>query len=183
MSDSDLTQKRLKELLHYDLRSGVFYWRKQTSNRRASTIAGSVRSRKYRQIGVDGRLYYAHRLAFFYVLGRWPTLFVDHADRDRENNAWANLREANGTQNSGNAKLSAHNVSGFKGVSWCNTNRKWRASIAINRKATHIGLFHTTEAAALAYDKAARDHFGGAFASTNENLGLLTAIRGESNDG
>lgn len=43
----------------------------------------------------------------------------------------------------------------FIGVSWCGNAGQWRAQITRNRKPTHIGLFATELAAALAYDDAA----------------------------
>lgn len=78
-------------------------------------------------------------------------LEVDHRDGDGLNNRRSNLRLATGSQNMHNARLSLRNTSGFKGVSCCNRNLKWRAQIAVGRKSTFLGYFDTREAAHAAY--------------------------------
>jgi hypothetical protein len=50
-------------------------------------------------------------------------------------------------------------LSGFFGVSA--EGKRWRAKITYDSKEHYLGLFVTKEAAALAYDRAAREHGGG----------------------
>lgn len=88
---------------------------------------------------------------------------VDHRDGNGLNNRRENLRAANSAQNSMNMKARLDGISRFKGV-W--RPSRWRATIRVDRKTIHLGSFTTEEAAALAYDEAARRLFG-EFASVN----------------
>lgn len=47
----------------------------------------------------------------------------------------------------------ANNKSGYRGVSFCKADSKWRAMIGINGKRKYIGSFNTDIEAAKAYDK------------------------------
>ncbi|MNL41198.1 hypothetical protein D3C87_1635970 [compost metagenome] len=40
-------------------------------------------------------MYYAHRLAWFYLYEKWPDESLDHKDGNKSNNSQNNLREAN----------------------------------------------------------------------------------------
>lgn len=73
-----LDQARLKELLHYDPISGVWTWRVSNTRVRAGDRAGTVVAQGYRKIKLDGKKYFEHRLAWLYVLGRWPAKGLDH---------------------------------------------------------------------------------------------------------
>jgi len=95
---------------------------------------------------------------------------VDHKDGDGLNNQRSNLRRSSALQNSQNQRLSRRNKSGFKGVFF--KGPKWMASIRMNGRSTHLGMFDSAEAAALAYDAAAAAAFG-EFARLNfPDLGL-----------
>lgn len=51
-------------------------------------------------------------------------------------------------------------TSPYRGVTWDSRSNKWKASINVNRKCSHISLFENDKDAALAYDKVARYMFG-----------------------
>lgn len=87
---------------------------------------------------------------------------VDHADGNGLNNRRYNLRPCNQAQNQGNRrKIGTRNCSSkFKGVSWNVRLQKWAAYIRKNYKRIHLGFFSDESEAALAYDAAARKHFG-----------------------
>lgn len=63
---------------------------------------------------------------------------VDHINRDSFDNKLSNLRWTTKIQNSLNKGLSKKNISGFRGVSFNQKDKKWRASISINGKTTCI---------------------------------------------
>ncbi len=159
-----LTQKRLKELLSYSPIVGVFEWRKNRAPVRAGSIAGNVVDTGYITIGVDYKVYTAHRLAWLYMTGSFPDGEIDHADGDRTNNAWNNLREVSKQQNAMNARIGSNNTSGVKGVLWCRKSGKWRGRICTRGKLTHLGPFNTIEEAAEAV-RAARVMLHGEFAN------------------
>jgi hypothetical protein len=106
-------------------------------------------------IGIDGKHYLAHRLAWLYVHGLWPAIEVDHWDRNRKNNRMGNLREATRSENMRNVGKTVANKSGAKGVSWSQERKKWVASIQHNKRTIALGRYETIEAAKAAYDAAA----------------------------
>ena len=85
---------------------------------------------------------------------------VDHKDRNTLNNRKSNYRFCTNTENSRNSSKPKHNTSGVKGVYWHKARNKWQAQIKVNQKQTYIGIFKDKTNAILAYNKAARKHFG-----------------------
>lgn len=147
--------KRVHELLDYDPESGVFTWRVSAGTASAGSIAGSINGTGYRQIWVENKSYKAHRLAWLYVHGAWPSRELDHINQIRDDNRIANLREATRSENCLNKPLQSNNSSGFRGVSWYPPSGMWVARIKRNGKQKHLGYFPTAEAASAAYQKAA----------------------------
>lgn len=99
---------------------------------------------------------------------------VDHADRCTLNNQRSNLRICTPSQNTCNSSRVTTNRSGFKGVSWHNKHKKWRARLRHNGKEISLGYFDDKLEAAKAYDAAARNTYG-EFSLTNERLNLFTS--------
>ena len=154
---------RVRELLDYDADSGVLTWRICTSNRvKVGDVAGWSGEGNcfgYTQISIDGILYLAHHLIWFYVYGEWP-IQIDHRDLDKSNNKLDNLRLATQSQNCGNLPKPKHNTSGYKGVSWEKKRNYWIAQISLNKKRYYLGAFDTKEQAHAAYLNAATRNWG-----------------------
>ena len=147
-----LTQKRLKELLHYDPDTGIFTWKVQASRRtHIGDVAGCFDNKGYMIVQVDRQQYKAHRLAYLYVFGELPQSLLDHKDQDKGNNRIDNLRLSTNKQNQENTGEWSTNTSGFKGVSWNKRDRKWQAKITHNGVAINLGHFNTPEEASMAY--------------------------------
>jgi hypothetical protein len=162
MADRKLiTAERLREVLHYDPVTGIFTWRAALSN---SVIigqrAGTVCTGGYLQIQIDGRLHNAARLVFLYIKGELPINDVDHENLDRLDNRWINLREATKSQNALNRRRRSDNTSGYKGVLMDKKRRQVRASITINGKRKHLGMFNCPEDAHAAYREAVALYHG-----------------------
>lgn len=86
----------------------------------------------------------------------FPSLQVDHKDRDKLNNRSENLRACTPSQNIGNKLKPSTNSTGFKGVKWHIKNRKWIARIG----GKHIGSYESKMEAANAYDEEAIRKWG-----------------------
>lgn len=157
-----LTHERLLEVLNYDPETGLFRWRIAVSNSvKIGAIAGSVDNNGYRRMCIDGRRnYLAHRLAWFYVHGEWPTESLDHIDCNKINNAIANLRPASTAENLRNRGKNRNNKSGYKGVCFDRRDQRWRATIRVDRKLKHIGYFKDPADAHRAYEAAAAKYHG-----------------------
>ncbi len=140
-----LTQKRLKEVLKYDPRTGVFTNRRSRIGVTAYKVAGSIKKDGYVCIMIDKKAYTAHRLAWFYMTGEWPKNQIDHINHVRSDNRFSNLREATNEENSRNLKLFSNNRSGFSGVSWNKRHKKWYSKITINKKEKFLGSFDKKE--------------------------------------
>jgi hypothetical protein len=157
-----LTHEELLRALSYDSATGVFRWRIATGCVKIGEVAGTPRGdgNDYLVIRVKSRLYLAHVLAWFYMRAAWPTKLIDHRDRNKANNAFANQREATKSLNGGNSKAHAHNSSGLKGIYFSKQKRKWIAEITPNGRKIYLGGFTTPIEAHAAYAAAAQTHFG-----------------------
>lgn len=166
-----LTLFELKRLLSFNPESGIF--NRLISFTKAFPV-GSVAGREdrdgYLRITVNGRVYFSHRLAWFYVYGEWPSGNIDHIDMNKKNNRIDNLRHANLFENARNKGKLITNKCGYKVVSKNSRCNTWRSTITANKKTIYLGSFKNIEDAAIAYDRAAiRLH--GEFARTNFPVG------------
>ena len=155
---SELTQEALKSLLRYNPETGVFVWLvDRRGGARVGDIAGTIGDRGYITIYVNRARYRAHRLAWFYHYGVFPTQ-LDHINRDRADNRIANLREVTSSQNAKNRGLNKKNKTGVNGVRFCPVRKKYRADIRVNYKTIYLGLFVKIEDAKAARAKADIDY-------------------------
>ena len=146
-----LTAARLREVLVYDPTSGVFTWRVARGRAPAGAVAGQRSRYGYTAIRVDRVLYAAHRLAWLYVHSVWPPDEIDHRDGVRNNNRLNNLRAATRGENMQNV-VSPRD--GMQGTFFRADRGRWKASIKINQRATHLGFFDTEVEARHAYLRA-----------------------------
>lgn len=149
-----LTVERLKELLHYDPETGLFLRLASKPKSPIGSVAGNKLPRGYIEISIDGKSYYGHRLAWFYVYGAWPAQ-LDHANRNTSDNRLSNLREATVSQNLANRRSMREGGRSYKGVSWDKRRNRWYARVQVNAVSKHIGYFHNETEAAKAYDREA----------------------------
>lgn len=139
----DLSQKTLKKDLHYDPATGIFTRSKSKRgiNSRKGDIAGSINGCGYIDIGIKGKTYRAHRLAFLYMEGEFPLMEVDHTNHIRTDNSWKNLRKVSSADNAHNRSKSERNTSGVTGVSWYVRDNKWKSCITVSGQRIHLGYF------------------------------------------
>lgn len=159
----------LREILDYNHETGDFTWRRASKHVPwlQGKKAGSIEQQGYWVIVVNKVNYKAHILAWLHFYGSWPSKQLDHANGIRHDNRIANLREATAVQNQHNRGKRPSNKSGYKGVYWATDQKKWRATICVNRKRHYLGDFKTPELAAQAYQEAA-NKFLGEFAHQGE---------------
>jgi len=159
-----LTHERLLHLMTYDPETGEFHWIKSPKGvKPGKGQAGCVKRMKggpqYREIRIDRQLFYAHRLAHFYMTGAWPTNEMDHIDHDGTNNRWDNLRPASRQQNVHNRRAPTgkrSNHTGLKGV-FFDKRRKAKpfySQIWSGEKSHFLGSYATVEEARDAYIEA-----------------------------
>lgn len=156
-----LTVERVREVLDYNPETGVFRWKTHKQPQKIGQITGNFGGGddgKYWRVRVDGKWYYGHRLAWFYVYGVWPTQ-LDHKDTIKHHNAILNLREATTVQNAGNMRMHRRNKLGFKGVRK-RTPGCYEARLGIGGKDHVLGYFKSPEEAHAAYVAAAKEQFG-----------------------
>lgn len=88
-----------------------------------------------------------------------PKILGEHADGNGLNNQRDNLRPANKSQNAMNNKRYITSKTGFKGVSWSEKIKKYRAYIVKDYKQKALGTSECPETCARTYNKAAREMF------------------------
>lgn len=160
--------KFLRECFTYDPKTGMLTWKKRPCNhfpaawewKRWNTIHAETQAgnKTTRQIKINNRSYYPHRIIWKMVTGKEPTATIDHKDCNCTNNRWSNLRPATQRQQCWNTRLQKSNSSGYRGVH--RHGPKWQAYITINGVRYCRGSFDTAEEAAAAYEIVARKVHG-----------------------
>jgi hypothetical protein len=155
-----LTVAALRELISYDPETGIFQWKTRRRGRLLSGHVGDRTRSGYLRVGISYQRYLLHRLAWLYMTGEWPKQEIDHINGIRDDNRFANLREATVAQNRANMRMRSSNRIGVKGVRWRADCSMWEARICKNYKKISIGYFGSPQEAHTAYMAKARELFG-----------------------
>lgn len=122
-----------------------------------------VSGKIYARGNIDGKRVYMHRI----IVGATdPKIHVDHINGDTLDNRRSNLRMCSKSQNGCNRGKNKNSTSGFKGVTFCKSRKKFVAQIKKNWKRYALGYFNTAHEAAIAYDSKAKE-LHGEFAKLN----------------
>lgn len=147
---------KIRKAISYDPVSGSLFWNiNRGGSAKAGTVAGTVNSKGYIVVGLFGKRYQAHRLAWFIYFGNWPVDQVDHVDGNKINNSIRNLREATNSENCRNRSIKSTNKAGYKGVSKLPSGR-FSSEISSSGNRVYLGSFDTAEHAHAAYCRAAK---------------------------
>lgn len=150
----NFTIQELRECLQYEPRTGRWFWLKPHGKAPFKTGQETALQNKKgnRLIAFRTKQYQASRLAWFYMTGKWPQLYVDHKNNIHTDDRWCNLRLATHGLNRANSKTSSK--IGYKGV--IKDGNRFIATC----KRQYLGMFATAKLAHAAYIKAAKKHFG-----------------------
>lgn len=85
---------------------------------------------------------------------------TDHADGNGLNNQKYNLRACIHSENQRNKRMPKNNTCGYKGLSWCERNKKWLVRISFNSKRIYLGHFEDKISASKAYSAACIKYHG-----------------------
>lgn len=145
------TQSELREI--FDYREGLLIRKNSIKNPRLNGKPAGFKQRSgYIECKVGRGKYAAHRLIWIWHNGDIPEgLLINHKNEVRDDNRIDNLELVD---NRTNRIISSKFKSGElpMGVS-LNCNRKrFKASITVKGKSTHIGVYDTPEEAKFAYD-------------------------------
>lgn len=166
VTGKEVTSAVLRQVIGYNPDSGEFRWLERPGDhgwtrKNAGKVAGYLdTSVNYLRIGMYGERFFAHRLAWLFMMGEWPIHHVDHINGDRTDNRWNNLRSATQTENNHNVGLRRNNTSGVKGVSWDAERSRWFASITVNGKSKGLGRYEEFDDAVAARKKAEAEYHG-----------------------
>lgn len=157
-----------RKFLNYEPSTGELTWKSFRGGGApdAGAQAGTRTVQGYITVRVRalGQALPAHRIAWALVHGRWPVKFIDHINGDRTDNRLCNLREADQAINSQNLHRARRTnvTTGLLGAYFHKDSGRYAASICVNKKPKHLGLFDSAQEAHQAYLRAKREfHPGG----------------------
>lgn len=144
----------LRECFSYNPETGVIIWLprprihfatervfKTWHSRFCGKLAGGVNSKGYIEIGMQGRLMKAHRIAWALSYGEYPSGDIDHINGVRDDNRLVNLRDVTRRGNCRNSARHKNNNSGISGVHWHARDNRWVAAINFAGMQRHLGYY------------------------------------------
>lgn len=155
--DREAVAANISDYVHYDQATGQFEF-SGIRDYKGATFMHVAPDRV--TIHLCGGNYQAAHIAVLCMTGAWPKGEIAYADKDPKNLKWSNLIDVTRSQQNAGHGLSKRNTSGFKGVSWDRTHRKWFAKITHKRRQIYLGLFDSAERAHDAYCAAGVKLFG-----------------------
>jgi len=168
----EIPLERVKELFSHDPITGILT-RKSTGK-----PVGCLFNNGYLQVGLNGKMFGVHRIAWALAHNKNPELQIDHINGNRADNRLCNLRLATNAQNCMNARMDRRNKSGVKNVfrvKWSNRvtkTFKWRVAVGCDRDyaITHFDCLGQ----AVAHARQARAERHGEFANNgHQSVGAI----------
>ena len=132
-----ITEHNVKDL--FDYRDGKLFWKKSGKK------AGSLSSQGYLRTCYKGFRTANHRIVWLWHNGEWPSMDLDHINRNRSDNRIENLRVVTRAENQKN-----------QGRGWSNTKslgityRPKREKFEVTYCGKYVGLFATKQDALAA---------------------------------
>jgi hypothetical protein len=155
------TGTSLEWLYSYDHETGEFIHKTSRGPRSGGvgSAAGTMMSNGYVMMTVGKKKVVAHRLAWAWMTGGWPSGEIDHINGNRADNRWSNLREASRSQQSQNGKIRSTNKSGRLGVFYDRSRDQYVAAIEMSGRKWRK-RFNTLDEAIVVRKRVEREWFG-----------------------
>lgn len=151
-----LNQDKVRGLFGYDPLTGILRWKIQPrANVKMGREAGWVMD-GWKFVMIEQKTYPVSCVIWLWMTGKYPIGQIDHKDRCRSNNKWANLREVPQDINKQNKGLQCNNKSGVRGTYWNKAIKKWHTQISVKGKRKHLGFFNSLVEASAARKEAER---------------------------
>jgi len=146
-----MNHEQVLMLLNYDPETGLFRWKTKSGRQAVGSIAGSKHNLGYISISINKKRYYAHRLAFLCMTGKFPENVVDHINGIKDDNRWSNLLACTQSKNMENRKC--HQVNSKTKLIGSSRHQSGKFIAQITRNGVHkyIGIYDTAEQAHKAY--------------------------------
>ena len=161
MAASTIPVDVLLDRLNYDPLTGLFTWRR--CPRRPSLVGevtGSKRPDGYLFLSVSGVRLLAHRAAWAYIFGAFPTEFIDHINGQRDDNRIANLRPTSPQMNRQNQTRAKPGTDLPRGVQLTKQNN-YRVGVMIDGRYVYLGTYRDREEAIEAAHQSRLFHYPG----------------------
>lgn len=122
----------IDDMLIYNALTGVFVWKKSPApNVRVGDVAGT-NNKGYIKIKLKGKIYPAHRLAW-YAHYRHPIVYeIDHINRQKDDNRIVNLRDVPHKVNNANSSGHIDSATQSKGITY-NDRYALRFAVRLHR--------------------------------------------------
>lgn len=146
-----ITAQEIRERFSYNPETGRVKHRNPSP--RVKRFNGFVDGSGYRRFNGWGVSMAAAHIAHVIMTGDWPTLDIDHKNRDKLDNRWCNLRHVTRSVNNSNRAPYSKTTAGLSGVLFRkSTSRKHpdRVTWQVQVRNVYIGSFKTLLDAAAA---------------------------------
>lgn len=112
------------------------------------------------KIAINNKKLYRYIVVWALNHGEWPTKEIDHKNRNSLDDKIGNLRLASDSQNLVNSRMHSNNTSGFKGIHWDKSRKRWLVSIGFQGKTILVGRFKSIDDARTARTEAFVRYYG-----------------------
>lgn len=155
MIEKKYGQEGFNYLFEIDKDSNLLWKNPTASCVKPGTVAGTIATRGYRQVMIEGVGVMVHRIIWIMRHGEIPDgLQINHIDLNKLNNEDTNMELVTNAVNCRRKGVYKCNKSGYTGVSWHKKQSKWIARAKnVDGTSKWLGSFDTPEEAYLAVQK------------------------------
>ena len=152
-NDAERVLACLRSDYRYDPETGDLHRLRSRQPHAKLGLLCTVDAKGYKSASVSGKRYGVHRLAFLWMVERWPHGVVDHINQDAGDNRWENLREATHTQNAWNSVRTKFRRYGSSEKTYVGVRRNPEGHYEVRLSGHPLGILvgcHATASAAAA---------------------------------